>query len=170
MTCPPTSSFRSWLRSGEVEAIEVHHPVPSRYEVTDELHPRVRARIDLCQSPELDDTLGVWLAHGIGGFVGVLLTGLFAEAIVNPAGNNGLLFGNPGQLGVQAAVDVAVVAYAFAVALVIVLLIDRFVGRCRSIPVLPQYGRRTYRQPSHLHPSRMTWEPDGSLLTGMVVT
>lgn len=49
----------------------------------------------------VDDTLDVWAAHGMGGLIGALLTGVFAEKAINAAGNNGLLFGNPGQLGIQ---------------------------------------------------------------------
>ncbi|HVO77943.1 MAG TPA: ammonium transporter [Methanomassiliicoccales archaeon] len=77
---------------------------------------------------KIDDTLGVWPAHGIGGFVGVILTGFFAEAVINPAGNNGLLFGNPGQVGIQVSVDLIVVLYSFLVTLAIVYAIDRFIG------------------------------------------
>jgi len=77
---------------------------------------------------KIDDTLGVWPAHGVGGFVGVILTGLLAESVVNPAGNNGLLFGNAGQLGVQVFVDVVVAAYAFVVTLVIVFVVNRLIG------------------------------------------
>lgn len=48
----------------------------------------------------LDDSLDVVAAHGLGGTVGALLTGLLAErAWGAPA--DGLLFGNPKQLGVQ---------------------------------------------------------------------
>jgi ammonium transporter, Amt family len=49
----------------------------------------------------LDDSLDVVAAHGIGGTVGALLTGVFAEKAWNGA-TDGLLFGNPAQLGVQA--------------------------------------------------------------------
>ena len=45
-----------------------------------------------------DDSLDVFGVHGIGGIWGVLATGLFATTAVNPAGANGLFFGNPGQL------------------------------------------------------------------------
>jgi Amt family ammonium transporter len=39
--------------------------------------------------------------HGVGGTWGALATGLFASKALNPAGNDGLLFGNPGQLWIQ---------------------------------------------------------------------
>ena len=46
----------------------------------------------------LDDSLDVVAAHGVGGTVGALLTGVFAEKAWNGTAD-GLLFGNPGQLG-----------------------------------------------------------------------
>ncbi|HEY0724357.1 MAG TPA: ammonium transporter, partial [Pyrinomonadaceae bacterium] len=45
-----------------------------------------------------DDSLDVVGVHGVGGTWGALATGLFASKAVNAAGNNGLFFGNPGQL------------------------------------------------------------------------
>jgi len=44
------------------------------------------------------DVVGV---HGVGGTWGALATGLFASKAINPAGNDGLFFGNPGQLWTQ---------------------------------------------------------------------
>lgn len=58
----------------------------------------------------LDDSLDVLGAHGIGGMSGALLTGVFAEA--RWGGTNGLLFGNPAQLGVQAIGVLATIVYA----------------------------------------------------------
>jgi Amt family ammonium transporter len=48
-----------------------------------------------------DDSLDVVGVHGVGGTWGALATGLFASKLINPAGNDGLFFGNPGQLWVQ---------------------------------------------------------------------
>src|SRR5258708_2616959 len=42
----------------------------------------------------LDDTLDVFPCHGIGGMVGMLMTGVFATVAVNKAGNNGWAYGN----------------------------------------------------------------------------
>ncbi len=42
---------------------------------------------------QLDDTLDVFPCHGVGGMVGMIATGLFASAAVNPAGGNGLIHG-----------------------------------------------------------------------------
>ncbi|WP_307402379.1 ammonium transporter [Desulfofundulus luciae] len=48
-----------------------------------------------------DDSLDAFGVHGIGGTWGALATGLFASRAVNPAGVDGLLFGNPHQLWIQ---------------------------------------------------------------------
>jgi Amt family ammonium transporter len=43
-----------------------------------------------------DDALDVWGVHGVGGFLGIIMLGLFANKAFNPAaGTNGLLYGNP---------------------------------------------------------------------------
>jgi Amt family ammonium transporter len=59
----------------------------------------------------LDDSLDVVAAHGLGGTVGALLTGVLAQKAWNGTAN-GLLFGNPRQLAVQAASVLAVAAYS----------------------------------------------------------
>jgi Amt family ammonium transporter len=48
-----------------------------------------------------DDSLDVVGVHGVGGTWGALATGLFASKAINAAGNDGLFFGNPGQLWLQ---------------------------------------------------------------------
>src|SRR6185369_7586153 len=55
--------------------------------------------IQIRAKTSLDDSLDVVAAHGVGGTVGALLTGVFAEKALNAAGADGLLFGNPGQVG-----------------------------------------------------------------------
>lgn len=59
----------------------------------------------------LDDSLDVVAAHGVGGTVGALLTGVLAQKTWNGTAN-GLLFGNPRQLGVQAIAVLATIAYS----------------------------------------------------------
>lgn len=49
-----------------------------------------------------DDALDAFGCHGVGCIWGTLATGLFASKAVNPQGANGLFFGNPTQLGIQA--------------------------------------------------------------------
>src|SRR5262249_46679462 len=48
-----------------------------------------------------DDSLDVVGVHGVGGILGALMTGVFATKAINPAGNDGLLYGNPGLLLTQ---------------------------------------------------------------------
>src|SRR6186713_415253 len=59
----------------------------------------------------LDDSLDVVAAHGLGGTVGALLTGVFAQKAMNGVAD-GLLFGNPGQLGIQAVAVGAAILYS----------------------------------------------------------
>ncbi len=59
----------------------------------------------------LDDSLDVVAAHGLGGTVGALLTGVFASKNWNGT-VDGLLHGNPGQLGIQAIAVAAAIAYS----------------------------------------------------------
>jgi Amt family ammonium transporter len=61
----------------------------------------------------LDDSLDVVAAHGVGGAVGALLTGVFAQRSLTGVAD-GLLFGNPGQLGVQLVAVAAAAAYSGA--------------------------------------------------------
>src|SRR5713101_5987725 len=59
----------------------------------------------------LDDSLDVVAAHGVGGSVGALLTGVLAQKSWNGVAD-GLLFGNPKQLAIQAAAVGAVLLYS----------------------------------------------------------
>ncbi len=63
----------------------------------------------------LDDTLDVFPCHGIGGMVGMLMTGIFATTNINSGGNNGLFYGNPAFFFIQVKGLAIVVAYSFTV-------------------------------------------------------
>ena len=67
---------------------------------------------------KLDDSLDVVAAHGVGGAVGALLTGVFAQKAWSGL-VDGALFGNPDQLRIQVIGIVAVIAYAAIVTFVI---------------------------------------------------
>jgi Amt family ammonium transporter len=71
----------------------------------------------------VDDTLDVFPCHGIGGMVGMLLTGVFASKAVNPAGADGLFYGNPAFFLTQLKAMLIVVAYSFTVSYIIFKLI-----------------------------------------------
>ena len=76
------------------------------------------------QKTSLDDTLDVFPCHGVGGIVGMLLTGVFATKTVNPAGVDGLLYGNPGFFLTQLKGAVIVIAFSFVMSFVIFKLIN----------------------------------------------
>jgi Amt family ammonium transporter len=69
-----------------------------------------------------DDSLDVLAAHGVGGTVGALLTGIFAQKALNGV-QDGLLYGNPGQLGIQAVAIAAAAVYSFAVSFILAKLV-----------------------------------------------
>lgn len=75
----------------------------------------------------LDDTLDVFPCHGIGGIVGMLLTGVFATTTVNEAGAQGLLYGNASFFFTQAKAMVLAVSYSFMVSLAIFKIVSFFV-------------------------------------------
>ena len=75
---------------------------------------------------QLDDSLDVVAAHGVGGTVGALLTGLFAQKALNGVAD-GLFFGNPGQLGIQAVAVAAAIVYSGAMSFGLLKLIGLFI-------------------------------------------
>ena len=71
----------------------------------------------------LDDSLDVVAAHGVGGIVGALLTGVLAQKSWNDAGADGLILGNWRQLGIQAIAVLATIVYSAVVTFIVVKLI-----------------------------------------------
>lgn len=71
----------------------------------------------------VDDTLDVFPCHGIGGMVGMLLTGVFASKAVNPGGNDGLFYGNPAFFFTQLKAMLIVVTFSFIMSFLIFKLI-----------------------------------------------
>jgi Amt family ammonium transporter len=76
------------------------------------------------QKSSLDDTLDVFPCHGIGGIVGILLTGIFATKAVNTAGNDGLFYGNAAFFFTQVKALAIVVPYSFVVSYAIFKFIN----------------------------------------------
>jgi len=76
------------------------------------------------QKTSLDDTLDVFPCHGIGGMVGMVMTGVFATTTVNSAGANGLFYGNGAFLLTQLKGLVIVVGYSFVVSYAIFKLVN----------------------------------------------
>ena len=75
-----------------------------------------------------DDSLDVVGVHGVGGTWGALATGLFASKAINAAGNDGLFFGNPGQLWVQLVSVVATLALAMIGTFILLTIIKAVMG------------------------------------------
>jgi Amt family ammonium transporter len=75
----------------------------------------------------LDDSLDVVAAHGVGGIVGAMLTGILADRTWNGIAD-GALFGNVSQLGVQAVAVAATIAYSASATFVILRIIALVTG------------------------------------------
>ncbi len=87
----------------------------------------------------LDESLDVWGCHGMAGTWGALATGLFASTAVNPAGANGLFYGNPHLLLVQAVAVMASIVYAFGLTFLVAKGLDS-VMRLRVSEVEEEVG------------------------------
>jgi Amt family ammonium transporter len=76
-----------------------------------------------------DDSLDVVGVHLVGGIVGTLLIGFFADATVNSAGGNGLFYGGGwNQLWRQAVAAGSVLAFSFVGAYIIGWIINKTIG------------------------------------------
>ncbi|MGP8154204.1 MAG: ammonium transporter [Smithella sp.] len=75
-----------------------------------------------------DDSLDTFGVHGVGGTVGTIATGIFAEKAVNAAGNNGLLFGNMHQFLVQGIMWVVAVVFAVVMTYILYKIVDAIIG------------------------------------------
>jgi len=106
---------------------------------------------------QLDDSLDVVAAHGVGGTVGALLTGVFAQKALNSAGNDGLLFGNPGQLGVQATAVLASIVYSGVVSFILLKIIGAVIPLRANAPDesvgldVSMHGEEAYVQAGSAH-------------------
>ncbi len=97
---------------------------------------------------KVDESLDVWAIHGMGGVWGALATGIFADPSVG--GVAGLIYGNAGQVGLQAVGIVAVAAFAFGMSYVLGRLVSatmglRVPGREETLGLdLAQHAERAY--------------------------
>jgi Amt family ammonium transporter len=74
-----------------------------------------------------DDALDVFGIHGVAGILGAILTGVFADPSINEAGK-GLLYGNPGQVLIQALSVVVTIIYDAMATLVILIVVKALTG------------------------------------------
>jgi ammonium transporter len=81
-----------------------------------------------------DDSLDAFGVHGVGGFLGAVLTGVFCVELIlpedpsNPLPGNGLLTGKPEQVVIQLVAAIAAAATAFVISLVLVKVVDLVFG------------------------------------------
>jgi len=75
-----------------------------------------------------DDALDAFGVHGIGGIWGAIATGIWATKMVNTAGADGLLHGNPVQLWIQLKAVLATMAYSFVVSFILLKLVNLVCG------------------------------------------
>jgi Amt family ammonium transporter len=132
--------------------------------------------IALRSRTRIDDSLDVFAGHGIGGLTGALLTGVLAEKIWNSAGNDGLLFGNPAQLGLQALGALSAALYAAAMTLAILKALS-LVTSLRALPRsegvgmdVTQHGEEAYASGEGsilVHPDALVPEPVPALAPQM---
>lgn len=99
---------------------------------------------------KIDDTLDVFACHGVGGVVGALLTGVFAEKALNPAGADGLIAGNAGLLLAQLVAIGTTAIFASAGTAVIMYALKYTIGLRPSMTDLDtgmdtvEHGERAY--------------------------
>ena len=75
-----------------------------------------------------DDSLDAFGVHGVGGMLGAILTGVFATKLVNPGGNDGLLYGNPKQLAIQLLSVLTTVVFVGVASFILLKVTDLLVG------------------------------------------
>ena len=80
------------------------------------------------QKLRYDDSLDAFGVHGVGGTVGALTTGLFAQKLYNSGGADGLFFGNPHQFLVNAIGAGSTIVYAVVVTFILAKVLDLLMG------------------------------------------
>src|SRR6187397_787991 len=115
----------------------------------------------------LDDSLDVVAAHGVGGTVGAILTGVFAQKALNGVAD-GALFGNPAQIGIQATAVAVTIVYSGVVSFLLLKLIGLVVPLRASDDDeaigldISNHGEEAY---VHAEGSRTLLEPAGEPVT-----
>jgi Amt family ammonium transporter len=76
-----------------------------------------------------DDSLDAFGVHGVGGFVGAILTGVFAtQFVTGPDGQQGALYGDWRQLGIQSVVNLAAAVFSGVMTWLLFVVVDRIAG------------------------------------------
>ena len=82
--------------------------------------------VEMKNKLQWDDALDVWGVHGVGGFLGIIMLGIFANKQFNPEGANGLLYGDPTFLLKQVTAVVFSSVWAFTFTYAMLRIIDGF--------------------------------------------
>jgi Amt family ammonium transporter len=121
--------------------------------------------VSLRARTELDDTLDVFPCHGVGGMVGMLLTGMLATKSVNAGGADGLVFGGTKLFTAHLAGLVVVAGFTFVGAWVLFKVTDFFIP-LRVAPEqermgldLSQHGESLEPHPTPLTPPVRSSDP-----------
>ena len=77
---------------------------------------------------QYDDSLDAFGVHGVGGIWGTLAVGIWATKAANGSGVDGLFYGNPHQLLVQAKAVLITMAYSFAMSWILFKVVDFVLG------------------------------------------
>lgn len=124
-----------------------------------------------------DDSLDAFGVHGVGGFLGAVLTGVFCVGYVNPAaGSDGLLTGKPAQVATQLIAAVVSAVLALVVSFILMKVVDALLGftvsqeeetlgldRTEHGEIGFDYGLATEAAPAHAAEPRPATTPGGQV-------
>jgi ammonium transporter, Amt family len=101
---------------------------------------------------KIDDTLDVFICHGLGGVIGAIMTGLLATKTVNSKGGDGLFYGNLSLLGHQL-IAVSVTIFTTMVGTALILYFLKSIMSIRPKPEeevkgidIAEHGESAYRR------------------------
>lgn len=97
------------------------------------------AAVKLKERLHWDDALDVWGVHGVGGFLGTILLGVFATKSINPNGADGLIYGGVGFFVKEVVALVFTSVYAFIFTYVMLILINK-ITRVKVSPEEEEIG------------------------------
>ncbi len=106
--------------------------------------------IQLRNKLNIDESLDVWACHGMSGTWGAIATGIFASKAINPAGADGLMYGNVHLFGVQLLSVLIAWVFSFSATYLIARIIDRVWGLSVGLPEeevgldISQHGEEVY--------------------------
>src|SRR5678815_2620712 len=118
----------------------------------------------------LDDSLDVVAAHGVGGTVGAILTGVFASKAINGV-FDGALYGNVAQVGIQAVAVGTAIVYSGVVSFVLLKLIGLFMPLRATVEEqstgldITQHGEEAYLHTGGIEAMMTPTSPSAHVMT-----